>query len=145
MNPLTARWIFCTGLCFLAACAVLPEPLAAAVEAPAVARPVLTPEMTLARVVRERAQLSSLYGPRHPAMIEAEAAETSLRHAMRSAGSEHYRRDLIRALSAELAEARYQRRVLIAQYGEDHPGLLSAETAVRALTAAINAEVRASS
>jgi uncharacterized protein involved in exopolysaccharide biosynthesis len=145
MNPLTARWIFCTGLCFLAACAVLPEPLAAAVEAPAVARPVLTPEMTLAKVVRERAELSSLYGARHPAMIAAAAAEHSLRETMLAAESKHFHRDLIRALSHELADARRHHRLLAAQYGEQHPDMRRAETAVRGLTAAINAQVRAAS
>ncbi len=144
MNPLTARWIFCTGLFFLAACAVLPEKLAVAVEAPAT-RTTLTPEMTLAKVVRERAELSSLYGRRHPAMIAAAAAEHSLRETMLAAESKHFHRDLIRALSHELADARRHHRLLAAQYGEQHPDMRRAQTAVRGLTAAINAEVRASS
>lgn len=141
MNPLTARWIFCVGLCLLAACAVLPEPSKQAVAAP-VAQIAMTTEMKLARVMHERAELSVLYGELHPAMVDAAAAESALRDAGLAADPAHFHRDLIHALGNELANARQESRQLAARYGVRHPAMLRAETAVTALTSAINAEVR---
>jgi uncharacterized protein involved in exopolysaccharide biosynthesis len=114
-----------------------------AVEAPADAQPTLTPQRTLAKVVRERAELSSVYGAGHPAMIEAAAAEATLRQHLLEADPERFHRDLIRALSEELADARRDQRLLGEGYGEEHPQMRRAQTAVRGLTAAINAEVHA--
>ena len=97
--------------------------------------------MKLARVVRERAELSTLYGERHPAMIEAAAAESALRDAASAEDRSQYRRAVIRALSDELAEALQDRRELSMQYGEAHPRMRAVQGAIFALTAAINAEV----
>ena len=141
MNPLTARWIFCVGLLLLTACAVLPEPPKQAIDVP-VAQNTMTTEVKLARVVRERAKLSVRYGESHPAMIEAAAAETALRHAGLAADPGRFHRDLIHALSDELANARQESRELAISYGARHPEMLRAEAAVIALTSAINAEVR---
>jgi uncharacterized protein involved in exopolysaccharide biosynthesis len=141
MNSLMARWIFCTGLCLLTACAVLPEPSAPVVEAPA-AVPSITLEKKLARVMRERAELAVRYGPQHPAMIEAAAAETVLRNAALAADPEHFRRGLIRALGNELADALRDRSEAAIRYGALHPEMRRAESVVTALTAAVNAEVR---
>jgi uncharacterized protein involved in exopolysaccharide biosynthesis len=99
-------------------------------------------EVKLARVMRERAELSAVYGERHPAMIEAAAAEMSLRDAGLASDPEHFHRDLIHALSNELASARRESRELAVRYGVRHPEMLRAETVVTALTSAINAEVR---
>jgi uncharacterized protein involved in exopolysaccharide biosynthesis len=140
MNPLTARWIFCVGLFVLAACAVLPEPAKQAAAAPA-AEITMTTEMKLARVVRERAELSTRYGERHPAMIEAAAAESALREAASIDDRSQYRRALIRALSEELSDALQDRRELSVQYGEAHPRMRTVQVVIFALTAAINAEV----
>ena len=141
MNPLTARWVFCVGLFVLAACAVLPEPPKQAAAGPA-ATVAMTTEMKLARVVRERAELSVRYSERHPAMIEAAAAESTLRDSGLAADPERFHRDLIFALSNELADARQESRELATRYGATHPDMLRAETVVTALTYAINAEVR---
>jgi uncharacterized protein involved in exopolysaccharide biosynthesis len=141
MNPLTARWIFCVGLCLLAACAVLPEPPRQAAAAPTV-QATLTTEAKLARVMRERAELSLRYGEQHPAMIEAAAAESALREAGLAADPARFHRDLIHALSNELADARQESRGLEARYGAGHAEMLRAQTVVAALTSAINAEVR---
>jgi uncharacterized protein involved in exopolysaccharide biosynthesis len=140
MNPLIARWIYCVGLFVLTACAVLPEPQEQAASAPA-AQPAMATEVQLARVMRERAELSLLYGERHPAMIKAAAAESALRDAGLAADPAHFHRDLIRALSTELADARQKSRELATLYGDRHPEMLRAETVVSALTSAINAEV----
>lgn len=102
----------------------------------------MTTETKLARVMRERAELSLLYGERHPAMIEAAAAESALREAGLAAEPAHFHRNLIRALSNELADARQESRELEARYGAGHAEMLRAETVVTALTSAINAEVR---
>jgi uncharacterized protein involved in exopolysaccharide biosynthesis len=102
----------------------------------------MTTETKLARVMRERAELSVVYGELHPAMIEAAAAEMSLRNAGLAADPEHFHRDLIHALSDELASARKENRELAARYGAGHPEMLRTETVVAALTSAINAEVR---
>jgi uncharacterized protein involved in exopolysaccharide biosynthesis len=141
MNSLTARWIFCAGLLVLAACAVLPEPPKQAAAAPA-AEIALTTEMKLARVMRERAELSLRYGELHPAMIQAAAAESALRDAGLAADPARFHRDLIRALSNELADARQESRELSTRYGASHPEMLRAETVVASLTSALNAEVR---
>lgn len=141
MNSLTARWIFCAGLLLLAACAVLPEPPTAAAPMP-VAAPSMTSEVKLARVMRERAELSAFYRSSHPAMIEAAAAETALRDAALAEDPDHFRRDLIRALSDELASALHDRGELSARHGSKHPELRRANTVITALTSAINFEVR---
>ncbi len=139
MNPMTARWIFCSGLCFLAACAVLPEPQI--VDSAPAAATLPAPEKALAKAMRERAELSGLYGADHPAVISAAAAEASLRQTALAADPAHFRRNLIRALSDELADVRRERR-MAERHGEQHPAMKRADTAVRSLTAAINAEVR---
>src|SRR5262245_25338445 len=113
MKPLTARWIFCVGLCLLTACAVLPEPdapVAAAAETPVS----MTTEVKLARVIRERADLATRYGAGHPATIEAAAAETALRDAALAADPQQFHRNLIRALGDELADALHDRGELAA-------------------------------
>src|ERR1700754_4108653 len=118
MNPLTARWIYCLGLFVLTACAVLPEPAQQATSA-SVAQPVLTNEEKLARVMRERAELSLRYGEGHPASIEAAAAETALRDAGLAADPARFHRALIHALSSELADARQESRELATRYGAE--------------------------
>ncbi|CAN0465193.1 unnamed protein product, partial [Phaeothamnion confervicola] len=93
MNPLTARWIYCVGLFFAAACAVLPETLVE--PAPvviAVAPP--TPEQQLAGVMRERIELERRYGDTHPAIAQVAATEGTLRDFALSANPEHFHRDL---------------------------------------------------
>jgi uncharacterized protein involved in exopolysaccharide biosynthesis len=102
----------------------------------------MTSEVKLARVMRERAQLSALYRSSHPAMIEATAAETALRDAALAEDPDHFRRDLIRALSDELADALHDRGELSARHGSKHPELRRADTVITALTSAINFEVR---
>ena len=80
MNSLTARWVYCAGLFFVTACAVLPEQLPASAPAPAVAAEAsATPEQQLARVMRERIELERRYGDTHPAIARAAATEVTLR------------------------------------------------------------------
>src|SRR5690606_16109791 len=143
MKPLTARWIFCSGLCFLAACAVLPERVIVAVEAPVAATPEMTAPATLAKVVRERAEFSSLYGEGPPAMIQAAAAAASLRETLLAAEPGQCHRDRLRALGGELADARQSQRTCAGRDGEQPPAMRRADSAARGLTAASNAGVRA--
>jgi hypothetical protein len=139
MNPRLARWAYCACLGFLAAFAVIPP--APQASAPVqVATAEAAPETELARVVREKAELSVRYGARHPEMIKAAAAEAALREATQEDGQ--FRRALIRALSDELADAMRERREIAARAGAGDPELHVAQGVVLALTAAINREVR---
>ena len=140
MNPLLARWLYCVWLCFLAACAVIPSPPEASAPAETAA-PVVAREAELARVVREKAELSVRYGARHPEIIKAAATEATLREAFQKQNRGEFRRALIRALSDELADALRARREIAARTGEADPELRVAQGVILALTAAINREV----
>ena len=72
----------------------------------------------------------------------AKVIARALRDAGMAGDPARFHRDLIRALSNELADARQESRELEARYGARHPEMLRAETVVTALTSAINAEVR---
>ena len=140
MNPRLARWAYSAWLCFLAACAVIPSPPEASAPAE-IAAATVTPETELARVMRERAELSQRYGVRHPEMARVATAETELREATATEDRSQFRRALIRALSDELAGAMQARRELSVRYGEAHPEMRVVQGVILALTAAINAEV----
>lgn len=146
MHPLTARAIYSVGLCFLAACAVLPEP-APVTTAPAIsvqAQP--TVAQRLAAATRDRVEANRIYGPKHPAAIKAIAAETALRAFTGSLGErDDFHREFVAALSNELATAMTLRTQASTRYGAKHPEMLRAETLVRDLTIALNAEVRSHS
>jgi hypothetical protein len=58
------------------------------------------------------------------------------------AGNLEFKRDLIAALSDELADARRDRAVVAKRLGEQHSETVKADAVVTALMAAINAEVR---
>jgi uncharacterized protein involved in exopolysaccharide biosynthesis len=141
MNPRLARWLFSAWLCFLAACAVIPSHPEASAPAEVAAASAATPEMELARVVRERAELSTRYGARHPEMIRVAQEEETLRDSARAEDGSRFRGAVIRALSDELADVLQERRELAARYGEAHPQMRAAQSVILALTAAINAEV----
>jgi uncharacterized protein involved in exopolysaccharide biosynthesis len=140
MNPRLARWAYSAWLCFLAACAVIPSPPEASVPAEIIAT-TATPETELARVMRERAELSQRVGVRHPEMARVANAEAELREATATEDRSQFRRALIRALSDELAEAMQARRELSVRYGAAHPEMRVVQGVILALTAAINAEV----
>ncbi len=140
MNPRLARWAYSAWLCFLAACAVIPSPPETAPPSD-IAAPQIRPETELARIVRERAELSVRYGARHPQLVKAAAVETALREASPDEDRGEFRRALIRALSDELADAMRARREIAARRGEADPELRVAQGVVLALTAAINREV----
>lgn len=141
MNSRTARWIYCAGLFFVTACAVLPETLAPAAPAVvAVAPP--TPEQQLAHVMRERIESKRRYGDKHPASVEASAAEQTLRDFALSANPDHFHRDLLRALTNELSDALAGRTAASLKYGAKHPEYQKAEFAVSGLMSVINVEMR---
>jgi hypothetical protein len=133
--------MYSAWLCFLAACAVIPSPPEASrpVEPAAVA---ITPEVELARVVREKAEISARFGAGHPEMRKAEAVESVLRQTAQAEDREASRRALILALSQELADALQNRREIAARSTQADPELRVAQGVVLALTAAINREVR---
>ena len=142
MNPLIARVIYCVGLCFLTACAVLPEP------APVATAPAATLEIApalarqLAAATRERVETSRRYGEKHPAFIRAAATETALRAYAELARPEGFHGELVGALSEELASALAQRDVASLRYNVKHPELQRVETLVHELTVVLNTEVR---
>ncbi|MDP3736505.1 MAG: hypothetical protein Q8R02_03890 [Hyphomonadaceae bacterium] len=141
MNPLTARWVYCAGLFFVTACAVLPETLVAPAPAVvAVAPP--TPEQQLAHAMRDRIELQRNYGKAHPAIATAAAAEDTLRDFALSANPEHFHRDLLRALTNELSDALADRTAASLKYAAKHPEHQKADLAVSGLMAAINVEMR---
>lgn len=142
MNPRLARWMYSAWLCFLAACAVIPSQPEAAAPVQPVASAEATPEVELARMVREKAELSVRYGRHHPELAKAEAAEAALREASHDENPGEFRRALILALSDELADAMQDRREIAARRGGGAPETRAAQGVVVALTAAINREVR---
>jgi hypothetical protein len=142
MNPLTARAIYCVGLCFLTACAVLPEP-------PPVAPPVMTgmapPTVAqqLAAATRTRIEAERRHGSNHPEAMKAIAVETTLRNYVLSLAEQRdLHSEVVTALSNELAAAMALRARASARYGAEHPEMLRAEAVVRELTVALNTEVR---
>ena len=143
MNPLTARAIYSVGLCFLAACAVLPErpPVTTAPAIVVEASPTVAQQ--LAAATRDRVEATRTYGSKHPATIKAVAAETALRSAARSLGEQNdFHSELVAALSNELAAAMTLRDQASTRYGAMHPELIRADMLVRDLTIALNTEVR---
>ena len=141
MNSLTARWVYCAGLFFVTACAVLPEQLPAPPPA-IVAEAPPTPEQQLARVMRERIELQRRYGDTHPAIAPVATAEGTLREFAISVNAEHFHRDLVRALTNELGDALADRTAAASKYDSQHPEFQKAEQAVSGLMAAINVEAR---
>jgi len=147
MRPITARVIYSACLCSLAACAALPE---AQLAAPLAHLPPVQPSLhqpqgmavDLALAMRRHVEAEQTYGLGHPEVATAAVAEASLRDSLAVANPEAFERDLISALSYELANARQDRTALSARYGEGHPETLKADAVVMSLTAAINAEVR---
>jgi len=142
MNPLIARVVYCVGLCFLAACAVIPEP-AAIVTAPVVNLEI-TPTLAkqLAAATRERVEASRRYGDKHPVALKAVATEAALRAYAERAKLEGFHDELVGALSDELASALAQREQASLHFGDRHPQMQRAETLVRELTIALNTVVR---
>jgi uncharacterized protein involved in exopolysaccharide biosynthesis len=144
MNPLTARAIYCVGLCFLAACAVLPEPPPAVAPVAAAQTPSIAEQ--LAAATRDRVEASQRYGSKHPKAMKATAVEATLRsYAQSLAAPGDVHSQVVTALSNELAAAMALRAQAAARYGARHPELLKAEALVRELTVALNTEVRSHS
>lgn len=145
MRPLTARFVYCVCLCSLAACAALPEPAATAGQAAvAIPSPVAHPSgiaADLAAAMRRQAELAQAYGPAHPETAKAAAAVASLRESGEHADPQTFERNLIEALSYQLANARRDLAVLSTSFGERHPEVARTDGVVLALTVAINTEV----
>ena len=139
MTPTTARAIYCLGVFLLAACAGMPEAKAPAAPVAAV-QISATPEVLLAQAIRDRVEVQRLYGPKNVKWKQAEGVESCLRE-YASRANPHFHRDLIAALSNQLADAMADRTRASFKYGPKHPAMIRAETAVSGLTAAINAEV----
>jgi hypothetical protein len=104
----------------------------------------VTTEAELARVMRERAELSQRYDERHPELAKAAATETALRQAASVEDRSQFRRALIHALSDQLADAMRERREVAARFG-DGPEMRAAQGVVLTLTTAINREVNSAS
>ena len=150
MRPLTARFVYCVCLCSLAACAALPE-RSAAVDQASPSQQAAASSATAARLpgiaadlaaaIRREAELAQAYGRAHPETAKAAAAVASLRESGEHADPQTFERDLIEALSYQLANARRDLAVLSTSYGENHPEVARTDGVVLALTVAINAEV----
>jgi hypothetical protein len=144
MNPLTARAIYCVGLCLLTACAVLPE---APVPEPLPVVDVQAPPTVaqqLAAATRDRVEAARRHGSKHPETVKAVAVEATLRSYAQSlaAQDKDFHGQVVAALSNELASAMAMRSQASVLYGARHPEMLKAETLVRELTIALNTEVR---
>jgi uncharacterized protein involved in exopolysaccharide biosynthesis len=143
MNPLVARAIYCVGLCFLAACAVLPDPVVVAAPTPITIQAPPTVAQQLASATRDRVEAMRRYGDNHPAVIKAAAVEATLRsYAQTLSQQDAFHSEFVAALSNELAAAMAQRAEASKRYGAKHPELIRAETLVRELTLTLNTEVR---
>jgi uncharacterized protein involved in exopolysaccharide biosynthesis len=145
MRPLTARIVYSLCLCSLAACAALPEPVTTAGQAHASSTTASHPSgiaADLAAAMRRQAELTQVYGSTHPETAKAAAAASSLRESGLLADPQTFERNLVEALSYQLANARHDVSVLSALYGENHPEVAKTDGVVLALTVAINTEVR---
>jgi uncharacterized protein involved in exopolysaccharide biosynthesis len=145
MRPLTARIVYSVCLCSLAACAALPEPAATAGQTSASSSTASQPSgiaADLAVAMRRQAELIQAYGPAHPETVKAAAAVSSLREGGLLADPQTFERNLIEALSYQLANARHDLAILSTRYGESHPEVAKTDGVVLALTVAINTEVR---
>jgi uncharacterized protein involved in exopolysaccharide biosynthesis len=142
MNPLIARVVYCVGLCFLAACAVIPGPAAIAPAPTATVEVAPTLAKQLAAATRVRVEASRTYGDKHPAVIKAAATEAALRAYAERTKPERFHDELVGALSDELASALAQRDQASLRFGDKHPEMQRTETLVRALTIVLNTEVR---
>ena len=139
MTPTTARAIYCLGVFLLAACATMPE-AKAPVGPVAAAKISATPEVLLAQAIRDRIDVERMYGPKDAKWKQVEGVENCLRE-YASRANPHFHRDLIAALSNQLADAMADRTRASLKYGPKHPAMIQAETTVSGLSAAINAEV----
>ena len=139
MNPFAARVVYCVVLGFLAACSVLPSPAPAPKAVAIDTAPALAHQ--LATATRNRVEAERLYGPKHPAMIEAVAVETALRAYADLSRPQGFHDELVKALSGELATALAQREMASLYFGDQHPQMRRAQMLVRDLTVVVNAEV----
>ena len=145
MRPLTARIVYSVCLCSLAACAALPEPVITAGQIPASSPTVSHPSgiaADLAAAMRRQAELTQVYGSAHLETTKAAAAVSSLRESGQLADPQTFERNLIEALSYQLANARHDLALLTTRHGEGHPEVVKTDGVVLALTVAINTEVR---
>lgn len=140
MKASTSRFIYCVGLLAVTACAVLPEVVHAPVVANKEAAP-LSAEARLAHTIRDRIELSAVYGPEHPKLQETAATEAALRDLAFSDDTDSTRRSLILALAGELSDAMADRTQIAAKHASADPELVKADAVVSGLTAAINTEV----
>ncbi len=143
MRASTSRLVYCIGLLVVTACAVLPEAMNAPVGAASTAAP-LSAEARLAHTIRDRIELTAVYGEGHPRLQETATTEAALRELAFSDDIAATRRDLISALANELSDALANRSKLAAEAAEPElikPELIKADAVVSGLTAAINTEV----
>ena len=140
MKASTSRFIYCAGLLAVTACAVLPEVVRAPVVVTKEAAP-LTAEARLAHTIRDRIELTAVYGPEHPKLQENAATEAALRDLAFSDDVDATRRSLILALADELSDAMADRTQIASRHASADPELVKADAVVSGLTAAINTEV----
>lgn len=140
MKASTSRFIYCAGLLAVTACAVLPEVVRTPVAVTGQAAP-LTAEARLAHTIRDRIELTAVYGAEHPKLLETEATEAALRDLAFSDDVASTRRSLILALTGELSDAMADRTEIAARHAAADPELVKADAVVSGLTAAINTEV----
>jgi hypothetical protein len=139
MRASTSRLVYCIGLLVVTACAVLPEAMHATVETATDAKP-LSAEARLAHTIRDRIELSAVYGPEHPKLQETATTEAALRELAFADDVGATRRELISALANELSDALATRSKLTTSEASD-TDLVKANAVVSGLTAAINTEV----
>jgi uncharacterized protein involved in exopolysaccharide biosynthesis len=122
----------------------MPEAPAAAPRPPVEVKATPSIAQELAAATRARVEAARRYGAKHTQTMKAAGVEAALRTQARTlaARDKDYQSEIVAALSSELASAMALRSQASARYGARHPEMIEAETLVRDLTIAVNAEVR---
>lgn len=138
MQATTAKIIYAIGLFLLAAAAVIPQKRAPLLEAAIVSTPLST-ENRLAVAMTERITLEAAGDLHNYRLTELEGEIDGLRRLAFEDDAEGARGELIDALADQLSLALARRSDLSREHA---PALTQVDTVIRALTQAINAEVR---
>lgn len=141
MSGTAAKIVYCIGLMFLAVCAVVPAPRAPVVTAQVVSTPMST-EGRLAKAIHQRINIEAAGQLNDYRIDELIAEESGLRQLAFADDAAGAREELIDSLADELSAAMVERDAITVRFEKTHPDALKMNAVVRALTAAINAEVR---
>jgi len=141
MSASAAKLVYGLGLLFLAAFVVMPTSRS---REPNLAAPItsMSAEDRLARAIQERISAEAASDTANADLATLRAQEDGLRRLAFADDEPTSRADLIDALADALSAAMLSRAALSADHAHDASAIDRADTVVRRLTAAINAEVR---